>query len=124
MREHRDLPFTILRPSIVVGDRRSGWTSAFNVLYWPLRAFSRGLLDTVPAIPSAPIDVVSIDYVADAIYELVESPDDTADTYHLTAGPLRQHNGRARARGRQLFQAPPRRSWSPRRSSPPRGRPG
>ena len=40
MRSHSELPFTILRPSIVVGDRNNGWTSAFNVLYWPLRAFA------------------------------------------------------------------------------------
>jgi thioester reductase-like protein len=82
-----DLPFTILRPSIVVGDRNNGWTAAFNVLYWPLRAFARGLFTAVPAIPSAPVDVVSIDYVADAAYSLVESGGATGATYHLTAGP-------------------------------------
>ena len=43
VRNQAEVPFTILRPSIIVGDRHSGWTSAFNVLYWPLRAFSRGL---------------------------------------------------------------------------------
>lgn len=86
VRAHDDLPFTILRPSIVVGDRRSGWTAAFNVLYWPLRALSRGLFKTVPAIPSAPVDVVSIDYVADAIHELCESRDGIGETFHLTAG--------------------------------------
>jgi thioester reductase-like protein len=107
VRQHRDLPFTILRPSIVVGDRRSGWTSAFNVLYWPLRAFSRGLLDTVPAIPSAPIDVVSIDYVADAIYELVESPDGTTDTYHLTAGPQCTTLGELAQEAASYFKRPP-----------------
>jgi thioester reductase-like protein len=87
VRTHTELPFTILRPSIVVGDRRSGWTSAFNVLYWPLRAFARGLFEAVPAIPSAPVDVVSIDYVADAILELCEAPGGAGATYHLTAGP-------------------------------------
>jgi long-chain acyl-CoA synthetase len=86
VRSHDGLPFTIMRPSIVVGDRHSGWTAAFNVLYWPLRAFSRGLLAAVPAIPTAPVDVVSIDYVADAIHELCESPSSTGQTYHLTAG--------------------------------------
>jgi thioester reductase-like protein len=80
------LPFTILRPSIVVGDRRSGWTAAFNVLYWPLRALARGLYTAVPAIPSAPVDVVSIDYVTDAIHELCESRGGIGQTYHLTAG--------------------------------------
>jgi nucleoside-diphosphate-sugar epimerase len=86
VRSRPELPFTILRPSIVVGDRRSGWTAAFNVLYWPLRAFARGLFEAVPAVPSAPVDVVSIDYVADAIHELCERPDGIGETYHLTAG--------------------------------------
>jgi thioester reductase-like protein len=86
IRARPDVPSTILRPSIVVGDRRSGWTAAFNVLYWPLRAFARGLFTAVPAIPSAPVDVVSIDYVADAIHSLCESPSGIGQTYNLTAG--------------------------------------
>ena len=86
VRDHGGVPFTIMRPSIVVGDRRSGWTSAFNVLYWPLRAFARGLFTAVPAIPSAPVDVVSIDYVADAIHALCEARGGIGETYHLTAG--------------------------------------
>src|SRR5207247_7558545 len=32
-----ELPTAIVRPSIVVGEADSGWTSAFNVLYWPLQ---------------------------------------------------------------------------------------
>lgn len=80
------VPFTIMRPSIVVGDRRSGWTAAFNVMYWPLRAFARGLYSAVPANPAAPLDVVSIDYVADAIHALCEMPGGIGETYHLTAG--------------------------------------
>jgi thioester reductase-like protein len=86
VRSRRDLPSTILRPSIVVGDRSSGWTSAFNVLYWPLRAFARGLFTAVPAIPTAPVDVVSVDYVADAVHALCESDGGIGETYHLTAG--------------------------------------
>ncbi len=86
VRSHEDLPYTILRPSIVVGDRNNGWTSAFNVLYWPLRAFARGLFTAVPAVASAPVDVVSIDYVADAAYQLCETSCGHGATYHLTAG--------------------------------------
>jgi len=86
VRAQSQLPYTILRPSIVVGDRNNGWTAAFNVLYWPLRAFARGLFTAVPAIPSAPVDVVSIDYVADATFVLCESGCGTGATYHLTAG--------------------------------------
>jgi thioester reductase-like protein len=86
VRSRSGLPATILRPSIVVGDCSSGWTSAFNVLYWPLRAFARGLFTAVPAIPTAPVDVVSVDYVADAVHALCESEGGIGETYHLTAG--------------------------------------
>jgi thioester reductase-like protein len=86
VRNRPEVPFTILRPSIVVGDRQSGWTAAFNVLYWPLRALSRGVFSAVPGTPSSPVDVVSIDYVADAIHELCERPGQPGQTYHLTAG--------------------------------------
>ncbi len=86
VRAQHGLPYKILRPSIVVGDRRSGWTAAFNVLYWPLRAFARGLFASVPAVPSAPVDVVSVDYVADAIDELCRLDHPAETTYHVTAG--------------------------------------
>ena len=81
------LPTTIFRPSIVVGERDSGWTPAFNVVYGPLRAYSRGSLTAVPARRSAPADVVPVDYVADAIVELSQRPDALGRTYALAAGP-------------------------------------
>jgi nucleoside-diphosphate-sugar epimerase len=100
------LPFTILRPSIVVGDRRSGWTAAFNVLYWPLRAFSRGLFTAVPGIPSAPVDVVSIDYVADAIHALCEGDAGVRQTYNLTAGSSASTIGEIAGLASRYFRRP------------------
>ncbi len=87
VRSHDGLPSKILRPSIVVGNRSNGWTAAFNVLYWPLRAFARGMFTAVPGNSSAPVDVVSIDYVADAAHALCETSEGGGETYHLTAGP-------------------------------------
>ncbi|HET9103042.1 MAG TPA: SDR family oxidoreductase [Solirubrobacteraceae bacterium] len=101
-----DLPAMILRPSIVVGDRRSGWTSAFNVLYWPLRAFARGLFTAVPAVPSAPVDVVSVDYVADAIHALCEADGGVGETYHLTAGPEASTIGEIASLASRYFRRP------------------
>ena len=69
------LPITVVRPSIIVGDRHSGWTASFNVLYWPLRALAKGAYPLLPARGSAPVDVVSVDYVADAIVALAGAPD-------------------------------------------------
>lgn len=73
----------ILRPSIVVGDSASGWTRSFNVIYAPLRAFSRGALPILPARRSSPVDVVPVDFVADAVLALAGRP---GTTYNLTAG--------------------------------------
>jgi long-chain acyl-CoA synthetase len=113
VRSRPELPSTILRPSIVVGDRRSGWTAAFNVLYWPLRAFARGLYPAVPAIPSAPVDVVSIDYVADAVHALCESGAGIGETYHLTAGPYASNVGELVDLASSYFKRPPPRVLSP-----------
>ncbi len=30
------LPAAIVRPSVIVGDSKTGWTPCFNVIYWPL----------------------------------------------------------------------------------------
>jgi thioester reductase-like protein len=85
-RLREQLPVTVLRPSIVVGERDSGWTASFNVLYWPLRAFARGAYAALPARPSAPVDVVPVDYVADAVFALSQAPEAEGSTFHLTAG--------------------------------------
>jgi long-chain acyl-CoA synthetase len=113
VRSKPGLPSTILRPSIVVGDRHTGWTSAFNVLYWPLRAFARGLYPAVPANPSAPVDVVSIDYVADAIYALCQSGAGVGRTYHLTAGRHASSVGELVESASRYFKRPPPRVLSP-----------
>lgn len=77
------LPLQIVRPSIVVGERATGWTRSFNVLYWPLKQFARGRLPVVPAVADAPVDVVPVDYVADVVLGLSEAP---LGTYHAVAG--------------------------------------
>jgi thioester reductase-like protein len=79
-----DLAPAIARPSIVMGDSRSGWTPAFNVLYWPVRAFSRGLIDTVPARADGRVDVVTVDYVAAGLVALLDRDD--AGVFNLVAG--------------------------------------
>ena len=42
------LPVQIFRPSIIVGERESGWTASFNVLYPPLKAFQAGAIRRCP----------------------------------------------------------------------------
>jgi thioester reductase-like protein len=78
-----ELPLQIVRPSIVVGERTTGWTRSFNVLYWPLKMFAHGRLPVVPAVADAPVDVVPVDYVADTVLGLAGAP---MGTYHAVAG--------------------------------------
>jgi thioester reductase-like protein len=109
-----ELPIQVLRPSIVVGERTSGWTASFNVLYSPLKAFAGGTLPAIPARRSAPVDVVPVDYVADAVFELSNRPADERGTYHLVAGPRATTVGdlidlsAARLGRRKPFVLPPR----------------
>ena len=85
----RDLPIAVHRPSIVVGDSRTGKTGAFKVLYWPLKVIARGWLPIVPYDPGAQLDIVPVDYVTSAILELSRDPTTLGSTFHLAAGPGR-----------------------------------
>jgi nucleoside-diphosphate-sugar epimerase len=80
----RELGPAIARPSIVVGESDSGWTPAFNVLYWPLRAFSRGMFKEVPALADGHVDIVPIDYVADSLMHLLGRRE--AGVFNLVSG--------------------------------------
>jgi len=79
------LPAAILRPSIVVGDHRTGWTPAFNVIYWPLQAFARGVLPSVAADPDGRVDIVPVDAVADALLTL-SAREGERGCFHTVAG--------------------------------------
>jgi nucleoside-diphosphate-sugar epimerase len=83
--EADDLAPVVARPSIVMGESDSGWTPAFNVLYWPIRAYDRGLFTEVPARPEALVDVVPVDYVADALVFLLENSS-ASGVLNLVAG--------------------------------------
>jgi nucleoside-diphosphate-sugar epimerase len=79
------LPFRVVRPSIVVGESTTGWTSSFNVLYPPLQALARGLVSSIPAHPDAIVDVVPVDHVADVIEAAMAWPTGPT-TVHAVAG--------------------------------------
>lgn len=103
------LPFTIYRPSIIVGDSRTGYTRNFKGMY----VFARALfllrerirlringhlngIETKPkghrihvpmrilGDPEALINPVPVDYVASAIVEIARSKEGQNNTFHLT----------------------------------------
>ena len=81
------LPGMILRPSIIVGDSRTGVTSSFKMMYWPLKIYARRLWRTVPGYPDAVLDIVPVDFVAAAVTRLLFDEAALGSTVHLCAGP-------------------------------------
>ena len=81
------LPGVILRPSIIVGDSRTGVTSSFKMMYWPLKIYARRLWRTVPGFPDAVLDIVPVDFVAASVARLAFDEAALGSTVHLCAGP-------------------------------------
>ncbi len=100
------LPVQIFRPSIIVGERESGWTASFNVLYPPLRAFQAGALPVLPARHATPVDVVPVDFVADAVYRLAGEPAESGEVHHLVAGERATTVGRLAELASAYFKRP------------------
>lgn len=80
------VPTTVYRPSIVVGDSRTGKTTSWNVVYFPMRLAAWGRLPFVSCGGRSLLDVVPVDFVADAILALGARDDSRGQTYHLTSG--------------------------------------
>jgi len=81
------LPGVILRPSIIVGDSRTGVTSSFKMMYWPLKIYARRLWRTVPGFPDAVLDIVPVDFVARSVARIAFDDAALGNTLHLCAGP-------------------------------------
>src|SRR5512146_1206565 len=69
-----DLPVSVFRPGIIVGDSRTGFAKAFNTLYYPLRLYLSGKFWAAPAQPSLRVYLVPVDAVAGAIARLALDP--------------------------------------------------
>jgi thioester reductase-like protein len=78
-----DVQRTIFRPSIVLGDSRRPETNQFDMV----RAFV--FLAGLPALPFRPtarIDIVPVDFVADAVASLHQKERPAHEIYHLSSG--------------------------------------
>ncbi len=82
-----EVPTTIYRPAIVVGDSRTGETQKFDGPYYMLRVISfcesRG--SPIPQFgrSAAPFNVVPVDFVVDALVAGSRSDDAVGETLHL-----------------------------------------
>jgi len=81
-----EIPIAVYRPSIIIGNSRTGETSNFKAFYWPVRAFAMGQLRFLPGVSSCQIDLVPVDYVAAGITYLARQEQAIGGCYHLTCG--------------------------------------
>ncbi len=78
-----EVPITIFRPSIVLGDSRFPETTQFDMV----KAFV--FLAGLPVLPfrsKDKVDIVNVDFVADAIATLHQKEKPQYDIYHLSSG--------------------------------------
>src|SRR5262249_6313662 len=74
-------------PAIIVGDSASGVIRKFDTLYTVIRLTAAGLVRTMPGDYGATLDIVPIDWVADAVLEAFDKfPLARGRTLHLTSG--------------------------------------
>jgi thioester reductase-like protein len=78
-----ETPKTVFRPSIVLGDSRYAETTQFDMV--KAFVFLAGL-PVLPFRPNDKIDIVNVDFVAEAIATLHQKERPEYDTYHLSSG--------------------------------------
>jgi thioester reductase-like protein len=92
-----EVPTTILRPAIVVGDSRTGETEKFDGPYYVLRALGRSqrMGQPMPQFgrSSAAFNVVPVDYVVAAMVAAASDSETLGHTLHLVdPDPLSAHD--------------------------------
>ena len=78
-----NVPLTIFRPSIVLGDSRHGETTQFDMVKAFVFLARRRVL---PLRPDDRLDIVNVDFVADSIVTLHQKEKPLHDIYHLSSG--------------------------------------
>jgi thioester reductase-like protein len=82
------LPITVHRPSMVVGEARTGKVVHFQIFYHLCEFLSgRRTLGLFPRIRNAKLDIVPVDYVATALVWSAGRPDTVGRVLHLCSGP-------------------------------------
>lgn len=83
------LRYRVYRPAVVVGDSRTGEMDKIDGPYYffPILARLAKLPSLTPIVlpDTGRTNIVPVDYVADALVELVHAPDRDGQTFHLTA---------------------------------------
>jgi thioester reductase-like protein len=91
-----EIPTTVFRPAIVVGDSRTGETQKFDGPFYALRFIAASAARGMPVANigrgATPFNVVPVDFIVAAMVELGRSEEAVGETLHLCdPAPLSSH---------------------------------
>ena len=81
---NKNLPITVYRPAIVVGDTTTGYTNNFRMFYQILRFLFLELFKEIPANGQTRYSFCPVDYVSEAIAYISTTCGADNNTYHIT----------------------------------------
>jgi thioester reductase-like protein len=86
--EQHQLPVTVHRPSMVVGDAHTGKIIHFQIFYYLCEFLSgRQTFGLMPVLNNARLDTIPVDYVTNAIRWSSCQPATAGKIFHLCSGP-------------------------------------
>jgi nucleoside-diphosphate-sugar epimerase len=83
------LPIALYRLSTIIGDSRTGEVTGYNAVHHALRLLYQGLAPMVPGSETSLVDLIPVDFAADAACCLFEREFRPSTTHHLCAGGSR-----------------------------------
>lgn len=91
LEKQRDLPITIVRPSIIesaMTEPRPGWIRGFRMAEPIIISYARGLLKEFPGVPEGVIDVIPVDMVVSALLAVAAkgAPTNSGEIYQVASG--------------------------------------
>ena len=80
-----DYPLTIFRPSIIVGHSETGEAGNCSTVYWAIRNYLSGQTK-VYAKADTPLDLIPVDFVVNAMFQLIQDKRVAGKTLTLAGG--------------------------------------
>lgn len=79
-----ELPVSIVRPGMIVGDSKTGWTRNFNTVYYLMKLLLKGQLPLIPVKADTVLNLVPADYVAESLLKICFEKEAEGKIFHVT----------------------------------------
>lgn len=80
------LPIRIIRLSTIIGREADGTVTTFHGIHYALKLYFHSLAPFIPATPTSPVDLISLEYARDTTLALLHNPKSIGKTFHIVSG--------------------------------------